>query len=171
MRKKAEPSARESRLATGWTVEAGPGQDAGAVAAAAEFATAGPGTDADGDASARLGAQNEAADHAAERTQVSAGMLVLLGVIGGLYLLYTIVWFSWAQYYSAVNEASAEAGGVVGSFAQRALFWAAPAAPALWFVSALGLNRGERVRKLLLWLLLGAVLLVPLPMFAFGAAQ
>lgn len=103
------------------------------------------------------------------RPQVGAGMLVLLGIIGGVYLLYTIVWFSWAQYYSAVNEASAEAGGVVGSVLQRALFWTAPFAPALWFVTALVMNRGVRPRSLVLWLLLGAIVLVPLPMFG-GAA-
>ena len=43
--------------------------------------------------------------------QLSNGALVLLGVVGGLYLLYTWVWFSWANYYSQMNSAVAEGSG------------------------------------------------------------
>ncbi|MFC7765016.1 hypothetical protein [Leucobacter soli] len=96
---------------------------------------------------------------------------MLFGVIGGLYLLYTIVWLSWAKYYSDANAAIAEASGVVGSVFQQVLFWLAPFAPVLWFLSVLLRLRGARTRTLLIWLLVGAVVLVPLPMFEMGAAS
>lgn len=105
------------------------------------------------------------------RPQLSNGSVVLLGVIGGLYLLYTYVWFSWANYYSAVNSAVADGSGIIGSVMQQIVFWIAPFAPALWFITVLLLNRGARLSRLVLWLVIGAVVLVPLPMFEFGVAS
>lgn len=94
-----------------------------------------------------------------------------MGIIGGLYLLYTFVWFSWAKYYSAANSVLAEGSGEIGSVMQQISFWVAPFAPALWFCSTLLLCRGGRLSRLVLWLLIGLVVLVPLPMFDFGAVN
>ena len=144
----AGDGSRESSLANGWTVE-------GETEARPESIEPAGGAGAPGD------------DEAVEPSpgQLSNGALVLLGLIGGLYLLYTIVWFSWANYYSAVNSAVAEGSGSLGGVLQQLVFWIAPLAPVLWFSSVLVLCRESRFARKLIWLLVGAVVLVPLPMF------
>lgn len=143
--------ARESSIASGWTVE---GEDAPEPQSGEAFVGSGdPGVEA------------ETENEADAPYQLSAGALVLLGLIGGVYLLYSVVWFSWANYYSVVNAAVADGSGTLGGVLQQVAFWIAPLAPALWFVSVLILCRDSRLGKKLIWLLVGAVLLVPLPMF------
>ncbi len=155
MRKKTAREARESALASGWMLEADP--ELAAAAASVGGAQVEPNPDV-------VQAPDVApASTAGSREQLSNGAVVLLGVIGGLYLLYTWVWFSWANYYSQMNAAVAEGSGVIGSVMQQLVFWAAPLAPALWFLTAFLLCRGARTWKLALWLLIGAVVLVPLP--------
>jgi hypothetical protein len=163
MARRSPREGRESRIASGWIVEGDP-----VVAPAAP-------AEEDGDPapeSALAGPEESGADSVAAepRPQMSSGVVVLLGVIGGVYLLYTWVWFSWASYYSSVNAAIAEGSGVLGSVMQQVVFWAAPLAPILWFVSVLVLVRVSRPRALMVWLLVGAVVLVPLPMLSFGGA-
>lgn len=154
MRKGEDREPRESRIASGWTVEAGP-QAIDPVAGVKPV-------DLD-DLPAQVPIVADPGVPTAR--QQSAGMLVALGLLGGVYLLYTYVWFSWASYYSEVNAAIAESSGSLGSVLQQATFWATPLAPILWFLAALRLNRGKRARTLLIWLLVGVVVLVPLPMF------
>lgn len=167
MRRRGEREAHESRLASGWTVEADSAPEIdGVVAERAPQDEAVP-----GDEAVPAGEAIEDPEGSGVRAELSAGALVALGVIGGLYLLYTWVWFSWASHYASVNAAVAESSGAIGSVLQQIVFWAAPFAPALWFFSVLTLNRGGRVRTTVLWLLVGAIVLVPLPMFDFGPAQ
>lgn len=163
MRKKADRAPRESSLASGWTVEADPSlapqteQDAPQVV---------PGGGLEDPLSDEIGGSGELPDEGSASTaQLSNGALVLLGVVGGLYLLYTWVWFSWANYYSQINSAVAEGSGSIGAVLQQTVFWAAPLAPALWFIAAFIMCRGSRTRKLALWLLIGALVLLPLPAF------
>ncbi len=148
----APRSSRESSLASGWTIE---GQEA-PPSVPPESAGADPRPEEG------FAAQSDAAS---EAQQLSNGALVLLGLIGGVYLLYTIVWFSWANWYSSVNSAVAEGSGSIGGVLQQIVFWFAPFAPALWFLSVLALCRGAALWKKALWLVVGAVVLVPLPMF------
>lgn len=154
MRKKSPREARESTLASGWTVEedapATPEPESPAVPGAAAASEARPGSDSE--------------PEPAGPQQMSNGALVLMGVIGGIYLLYTYVWMTWAQYYAGVNTAVAANSGVIGGVLQQIVFWAAPVAPALWFLSAVLLNRGRSTRRLAVALIAGAILLVPLPM-------
>ena len=178
MRGGEERGARESRLASGWTVES-----AAADAAVDEEV----GTESEQDSGRELdpreagrngvivdppGAASEDVESAdvepiAPR-QLSAIMLVLLGLLGGLFLFYSIGWFSWARYYSAAkHDEWVITMGSFGAVLQTILFWLASAAPVLWFLTALAANRG-RIRNLLAWLLVGAVLLVPLPVIAGG---
>lgn len=145
-------SARESSLASGWTVEGQPEKQAEALAPEAEAATA-----SSVDAQSPL-----ASDKAA---QLSSGALVLLGLIGGVYLLFTFVWFSWANAASAANAAVVETSGSLGGVLQQIVFWVAPFAPALWFFSVLVLCRGARMWRMVVWLVVGLIVLVPLPMF------
>ncbi len=141
-------SARESSIASGWTVEGQPEAAPAKVRAADEAGD--PRPDEDG---------------APERRELSSGALVLLGLIGGVYLLYTYVWFSWANAASVANAAVVETSGSLGGVLQQLVFWVAPCAPALWFVSVLVLCRGQRVWRMTVWLALGLLVLVPLPMF------
>lgn len=161
MRKKADREPRESSLASGWTVEADP-------SAAPQGERNVPQGVPGGAQEVPLSIENEGSGEssiqgAASTVQLSNGALVLLGVVGGLYLLYTWVWFSWANYYSQMNSAVAEGSGAIGAVLQQAVFWAAPFAPALWFIAAYLLCRASRTWNLALWLLIGAVVLLPLP--------
>src|SRR5690606_27057675 len=98
-------SARESSLASGWTVEGQPGsQDASDQAESVEASGSEVGVTAPGSAGSE-GTSRES------REQLPAAALVVLGLIGGIYLLYTFVWFSWANYYSVTNSVVAQGSG------------------------------------------------------------
>lgn len=171
MRKKSGDRAREesraSALASGWTVQGDADPEAeGPAPSAAESALesdAAPVADAaDGEA---LASEVEE-----QRGQLSNAALVLLGVFGGLYLLYAWVWLSWAQFYASANAEVASASGSLGGALQQLVFWAAPLAPILWFLAAVLLNRGAGIRRLALWIVIGAIVLLPLPVFGGGGA-
>lgn len=156
MRREASEEPRESTLASGWTIE---GESAAA-------AVAGPSPDASAGGDTVEDADLEDTDLEGDGpAQLSNLALVVLGVLGGLYLLYAWIWLSWAQYYAAMSERSAEGAGAIGAALQQLVFWAAPLAPVLWFLSALLLNR-DRFGRLLLWILIGAIVLLPLPLFS-----
>src|SRR5690606_36459152 len=107
---------------------------------------------------------------AARPTQKSNAMVVFLGLAGGIYLLYSWVWLSWAQYYAENNAATAMGSGSVGGVLQQIVFWIAPLAPVLWCITAIVLLRNSH-RSLAIALLVGFIVLMPLPMiFARGAA-
>lgn len=152
-------SARESSLASGWTVEGQPGpQDAADQVDSVEAASSEAG------ATALDPSGSEEASHE-PREQLPAAALVVLGLIGGVYLLYTFVWFSWANYYSVTNSLVAQGSGSLGGVLQQIVFWIAPLAPAMWFVTVLVMARESRLSTRLVWLLVGAIVLLPLPMF------
>ncbi|WP_449283683.1 hypothetical protein [Leucobacter sp.] len=163
MRKKTAREARESALASGWTVEAGP-EPAAAVGGVVD-APAEPHPDAVDAPGSLDGAPGDDG-----RPQLGNGALVLLGVFGGLYLLYAWIWLSWARYYAGVNAELAAASGSLGAVLQQIVFWAAPLAPLLWFLAVLLLNRGAGTRRMALWIVIGAIVLLPLPVFAGGGA-
>lgn len=168
MRRKTGRGPRESALARGWVVESDPPNT--------QPAPPGP-TPSDGrtatvgapDNRAPRGEDIEDVDAAQGVGQVSNAALVLFGVFGGLYILYTWVWMTWAQYYSIVNSATAAGSGSLGGVLQQMIFWAAPVAPALWFLSAVMLSR-HRTGRLAVSLLIGAVVLLPVPMFVSSGA-
>lgn len=162
MARKTDRDARASRLASGWTVEA----DSPALQESHSPAAAEPDARVHGDDD-----PSTEPEIAAAPAQRSAASLIVFGLLGGIYLLYTWVWLSWASYYSQMNAIVAEASGTIGSIMQQLVFWAAPFAPALWFVAVLLLHRGASSARIALWLIVGAVVLVPLPMFEFGGAS
>lgn len=147
-------TARESSLASGWTVEGQP-----------ETETQQPAPHSDVPAETPGDPRPESAEEIAAERQLSSGALVLLGLIGGIYLLFTFVWFSWANAAATANAAVIETSGSLGGVLQQIVFWVAPFAPALWFTSVLVLCRGRTLWRRVLWLALGLVVLVPLPMF------
>jgi len=93
--------------------------------------------------------------------QAGSAELVILGVLGGVYLLYAIGWL-----ITASTPAPALADPVA-QFMYGLGRWFAVAAPALWFGAVLWLA-AERRRARLLWLIAGAVVLVPVPFLLRG---
>ncbi len=153
---------RESALGSGWIVEGGADLPASAAEPTPVSAGADPGSH---DAPAEpVGGIEAELEGTGGRAPMSNGALVVLGVFGGLYLLYTWGWFVVAQAYSAVNAITAAGSGSIGGVLQQIVFWAAPLAPALWFIAAVIGSRGGRTRRLAVLLCVGAVLLLPLPM-------
>jgi hypothetical protein len=86
---------------------------------------------------------------------MSAVVLVCLGVLGGIYALYTIGWFvSWQRLLYVDTDALELA-------AFRVQQVVAIVTPPLWFGSTLFFTRGRRPAVRLLWLVIGALVLIP----------
>lgn len=114
--------------------------------------------------------ENETTDVAASGTPVvdedddstaqpGSAELVLLGVFGGVYLLYTL---GWILSVLRVQNTAAEP---LSQFMFALGTWLAVLAPALWFGVTFALTRG-RARARLVWLLVGAVVLLPVAFVA-----
>ena len=90
---------------------------------------------------------------------LSSPALVGLGILAGVYLLYTIGWFiGVGRIENPLTDPLAQFMFSLGT-------WLAVAAPLVWFASAYWLTRGKpRLRWT--WLILGVVLLAPLPFIA-----
>lgn len=120
-------------------------------------------------ADAAVPGQQEAA---AKRAPMGNVALVTSGILGGIYLLYVIGWIIGGLRVSHVAgylvAASGEppvtwaAGNVVG-------VWLAALAPVLWFGTVWIGTRRSRPWVRWAWLIAGAVLLVPWPLFMLGA--
>lgn len=170
MTRKSERGARESSLAQGWVVEDGSQAEEAAPSAGLDPPAAADPAEGPGEPQDPADRQDPADSPAAARGQFSNGAMVLLGVLGGLYLVYTWIWFTWAKFYVDMVGASLSlSSGSFGAVLQLIIYWAAVFAPGLWFISVMLLNRGARLWRLALWLFAGAVLLVPLPYFMWGA--
>lgn len=96
--------------------------------------------------------------------KLSAWQIVVFSFTGVLYLIFTFLWLSWAQYYSQVIELRAAGVFSLDTLLQQVLMWFAPLAPALWFLSAHTLTRGKS-NMLVFFMLLGLVVLMPWPVF------
>lgn len=147
-------------LAPGWKRVGGavPMTDAPADARATDVdGAAAEGTEARGTSVA--GADDDAAADAAGPRQTGSVELLVLGVLAGVYLLYTVGWLLTAVRTDAPGTS------VVADVMYLLGLWLAVLAPALWFgvVYAVVSRPGRR----LLWLVVGAVVLVPLP-FVLG---
>ena len=103
----------------------------------------------------------EDADDDAPVASTSSAMLLALGILAGAYLLYTAGWFT-----SAVRNIAVPVGAFdVLMYQLRE--WLSVAAPALWFGATLLLTRKRKPSIRLLWLVLGAIVLIPVP-FVLG---
>lgn len=96
----------------------------------------------------------------------SSALLVTLGIAAGVYLLYTIGWIITGTRQSA--QVSTVAADVVGQFMYGLGLILAAAAPVLWFVGVLLIARKRRPGVRILLLVIGAVVLAPIP-FVLGA--
>jgi hypothetical protein len=98
-----------------------------------------------------------------EPRPLSTPMLLLLGIVGGIYLLYTLGWI-----IGGLNLQGSALFLIPGVMYQVAL-WAAVLAPALWFAAVWLLTRKSAGWVRVLGLLAGAALLVPWPFVMTGA--
>lgn len=112
---------------------------------------------------AKVEAELAAAEKAS--AQLSSAALITLGIVGGIYLLYTIGWgivvARTTVTFFPLDSLFLEICFRIGQFLSIA------AAP-LWFVSTLLLTQKRTWRSRLGWLLLGVFVLVPWP-FIQGA--
>lgn len=97
-----------------------------------------------------------------EPAGLSTPMLLLLGVVGGIYLLYTIGWVVGGLRLRPL------ASFLVADAMFLPWFVLAIAAPALWFLVSLVLARGRAAWVRIAVLLAGVVLLVPWPFVTVG---
>jgi hypothetical protein len=88
---------------------------------------------------------------------LSSALLVVLGVFGGVFLLYVVGWII------AVQRTAVPSANLFFAFMYQLGEILAIAAPAAWFLGVLVLARERRAGARILWLLLGVVLLAPWP--------
>ncbi|WP_438854892.1 DNA polymerase III subunit gamma/tau [Agromyces sp. M3QZ16-3] len=141
----------DATLAPGWK-RVGEPSTPGDSSSDDEVADAAASARTDGDAAAGADATDAA-------PQVGSAELVLLGVFGGAFLLYTLGWILTAL---RVTNSAADP---VGQFMFALGLWLAVLAPALWFGVTFALTRG-RVPLRFTWLAVGAVVLLPVPFVA-----
>lgn len=97
-----------------------------------------------------------------EPQEPGTASLVLFGILGGVYLLYTIGWVIGGlgmQLPVTFTLPPALYQGVL---------WLAVLAPALWFAAVLVATRGLKPWIRFAWLIAGAVLLIPWPFVVAG---
>lgn len=142
----AGPKPAEGALAPGWKTVGSPGSVVEPAATTQSAAATKP--EASGPTSA------------ADAAPGSSVALIALGVLGGVYLLYTIGWAITAG--RTPNNAVDLVGGLMFTLG----LWLAVLAPAGWFALVYWQTRGRALRRVLL-LVLGALVLIPLP-FVLG---
>lgn len=99
---------------------------------------------------------------AEEQAGLSTPMLLLVGIVGGIYLLYTIGWIVGGLRLQPL------ASFLVSDVMFLPWFFLAIAAPALWFLASWVLTRGKASWIRVAVLLAGVVLLVPWPFVTVG---
>lgn len=94
----------------------------------------------------------------------SSAVLISMGILAGVYLLYTVGWIITVQHAGSLAATPLE------HVAVTLKEYLAIAAPALWFAAALFLTRSRKPLVRLVWLVIGALLLIPWP-FVYGIAN
>jgi hypothetical protein len=89
--------------------------------------------------------------------------LVALGLLAGVYLLFTIGWIVGGLRLQPVAVFLVDPSAVVPAL------WLAFSAPALWFLTTYALTRRSPAWLRFAWLVGGAILLVPWPFVMIGA--
>lgn len=98
---------------------------------------------------------------AAHEAPTSSILLVSYGIIAGIFLLYAIGWFTTVRRSSYIDPS------VLGAFMSILGEVLAVAAAPVWFGAVFLLTRHSKPIVRLLWLLLGLLLLIPVP-FVLG---
>lgn len=92
---------------------------------------------------------------------MSNAALVGIGLFAGIYLLYTLGWYAGTERIAPVAPVL-----LMGDMVFLVLKWMAIAAPFVWFVVTFVLTRHAKTWKRFAWLVAGALLLAPWPLFA-----
>lgn len=119
-------------------------------------------TAADGASDVAAAAASAAEAEATEPEGIGTVALVLLGILGGVYLLYTIGWI-----LGGVGMQT-KALFMLPAPLYQASMWLAALAPALWFTAALLMTRHSKDWVRVVALVVGALLLVPWPFVVAG---
>ena len=128
------------------------------------FTAVGPGSEA------VTASEPEDADEA--RAGMGNVTLVALGVLGGIYLLYSIGWIIGGLRLQSVaaflvaNDGQAPPTWAAGNVVALVL---AVLAPVIWFVTVIVLTRASGAWMRWVFLVLGVILLVPWPFIMVGA--
>ncbi|WGD38252.1 hypothetical protein [Lysinibacter sp. HNR] len=96
-------------------------------------------------------------------SRTSDAALVVLGILAGVYILYTVGWVSIARDYALYYSLVVTSSGAVGDVMYQILIWLTAATPAIWGAAVIVLTKGSSVWKRITWLALGAIFLIPLP--------
>ncbi len=99
-----------------------------------------------------------------DKPQIPGVLLVIYGILGGVYLIYTLGWVITVTRLTGVRAASSE---LLSEIMFQLGEFLAIASPALWFVAVFALTRNRRPVVRLLWVLLGLVVVIPWP-FVLG---
>jgi hypothetical protein len=127
----------------------------------AATATAGTASSTTPSRTSTAGARTGTATDDTTAGPMSSVLLVTLGILAGIYLLYTVGWFT-----SASRNIALPVGALDVAMAHLREYLSV-AAPALWFGTTLLLTRGQKSIFRVLWLVLGVIVLLPLP-FVLG---
>ena len=98
-----------------------------------------------------------------EKPPMGNAALVSLGILGGVYALFTIGWIIGGLRLEGTAQF------LVSPVGYRFAFWLAVIAPALWFATVYLLTRLSKPWLRLVWLIGGLALLVPWPFVMIGA--
>lgn len=98
----------------------------------------------------------------ADPRSLSTPMLLLVGIVGGIYLLYTVGWV-----IGGLNL-QGSASFLIPAVMYQVAFWAAVLAPALWFAAVWLLTRRSPSWVRALGFLGGILLLIPWPFVMTG---
>lgn len=144
-------------------VENGAGPDAGRpapepVALPEGFTAVGPGAEQVG----RIEADGTVV-MPGEPQPLGNAALVGVGALGGVYLLFTIGWIVGGLRLAGVAQF------LVSPVIYQVALWLAVLAAPLWFGTAYLLTRGAKTWVRFVWLVAGAVLLIPWPFAMVGA--
>lgn len=105
-----------------------------------------------------------ASDESALAPGTSSGMLVVYGIFGGIYLLYTVGWLIIAM------RGTQPTGVALNDIMLRVSTLLAFAAAPSWFIATLALSAGRKSWPRVLVLLIGVLVLIPWG-FVSGVAQ
>ena len=88
---------------------------------------------------------------------LSSAALIGFGIFGGIYLLYSVAWL-----ITALRNPTQIADALGNAMFQFGL-WLSVASPAIWFGAVLYLGKEKKVSARMLFLLVGALVLIPWP--------
>jgi hypothetical protein len=94
----------------------------------------------------------------------SSFLLISYGILGGMYLLYTVGWL-----VTTFNDNRKPFTDVLTEVMYQVGEYLAIASPAIWFLTVLALTRRSKPVVRLLVLVLGLFLLIPWPFVLLGA--